>query len=197
MGGVARVSVDPGLYARLKPLLDMPTAPDRHGRIWSYCPAHGDGKKHGKKGGAGNGRSLSLHPSMGVQCFSGCAFTDIIKALEAGSNVRTMPGRDNNRPNSRDRVPAKAPADQPRRGGIPDGAKLVETYEYKDPVTGRVLALKGRYEWPDLNPKGYDKAFSWWLPGQPERSGLKGLAVGDLPLWGSAHKPHPLPTGAQ
>lgn len=68
------------LYAELLPLLDSPSrdpvreTPPTGGRVWSFCPVHADGTKHGK-------RSLSLHPKIGLDCFASCAFGDIIRAL--------------------------------------------------------------------------------------------------------------------
>lgn len=166
------------LYQRLKPLLVMPEPPRGDGRIWSYCPAHGDGAKHGRKGGRGGGRSLSLHPKFGLECFAGCEFTAILEALGA-----------NDPKNRRDERPAARPQQQQQKprssGGMPPEATLVKVYDYVDPFTGRVLAHKGRFEWRTMTEKGYDKAFSWWLPGEPPKSGLKGGSVADLPLWGA------------
>jgi hypothetical protein len=64
------------LYEELRPLLRNPKPPDRDGRIWSFCPCHPDGSKHGR-------RSLSLHPTIGLDCFAGCEFSAILVALGA------------------------------------------------------------------------------------------------------------------
>jgi len=65
-----------GLYNELRPLLKSPKPPDKDGRIWSFCPCHADGSKHGR-------RSLSLHPVYGLDCFAGCEFSAILAALGA------------------------------------------------------------------------------------------------------------------
>ena len=62
------------LYRDLEPLLKSPKPPDHQGRIWSFCPSHPDGQTKGR-------RSLSLHPEIGLDCFGGCEFTDILKSL--------------------------------------------------------------------------------------------------------------------
>jgi hypothetical protein len=64
------------LYEELKPLLRSPKPPEKDGRIWSFCPCHPDGSKHGR-------RSLSLHPTIGLTCFAGCEFPAILAALGA------------------------------------------------------------------------------------------------------------------
>ena len=64
------------LYNELRPLLRSPKPPDKDGRIWSFCPCHPDGSKHGR-------RSLSLHPTIGLDCFAGCEFSAILAALGA------------------------------------------------------------------------------------------------------------------
>ena len=64
------------LYEELRPLLRSPKPPDKDGRIWSFCPCHPDGSRHGR-------RSLSLHPVYGLDCFAGCEFSAILAALGA------------------------------------------------------------------------------------------------------------------
>ena len=73
------------MYSELLPLLHSPSrdpirerAPTPGGRCWSFCPAHADGTKYGK-------RSLSLHSVYGLNCFAGCAFRDIVRALRGGT----------------------------------------------------------------------------------------------------------------
>ena len=76
------------LYTDLLPLLDSPSRdPVRErspngGRVWSYCPVHADGTKHGK-------RSLSLHPTYGLVCFAGCAFREVAHALRKRAGVHS------------------------------------------------------------------------------------------------------------
>jgi hypothetical protein len=69
----ARVHDKSALYDELRPLLRSPRKAS-DGRIWSFCPAHPDGQKHGR-------RSLSLHPVYGLDCFAGCDFSAILEAL--------------------------------------------------------------------------------------------------------------------
>lgn len=196
------------LYRELLPLLEGATRPDREGRVWSYCPAHGDGEKHGRRGSGLAGRSLSLHPLMGLTCFAGCAFEQIVDALYARAgkpNPASMPGglaaRDGGRNERRESSRHGSGGDSPRdlgqarqqrraqQGGMPESAQLVEEYEYRDPFTGTVLAYKGRFEWPAPDsPKGYEKSFRWRLPGGDWRSGIKErfpLGVVEMPLWGA------------
>ena len=74
------------LYVELLPLLDHPSAdsvrerPPSGGRVWSFCPSHADGTKYGK-------RSLSLHPTIGLNCFAGCEFRDVVQALRERAGV--------------------------------------------------------------------------------------------------------------
>ena len=122
------------LYAELLPLLDHPSAdpvrerPPAGGRVWSFCPSHADGTKHGK-------RSLSLHPTIGLDCFAGCAFGDIVRALRGRAGVHST------RP---------APTAGPPRGrsGARSGqlGQVTERWPYED-ATGaaifRVVRLDG------------------------------------------------------
>lgn len=62
------------LYEALQPLLRDPKPPDSSQTIWSFCPCHADGSKHGR-------RSLALHPTKGLTCFAGCERADILKVL--------------------------------------------------------------------------------------------------------------------
>jgi hypothetical protein len=58
--------------------------------------------------------------------------------------------------------------------------KLEAEYEYRDPETGEVIAIKRRYRHPDG-----EKSFMWWLPGA-DKPGLSNLKEKDLPLY-NAH----------
>ena len=63
------------------PIRDRPIRGD--GRVWSFCPAHPDGTKYGK-------RSLSLHPRYGIKCFAECEFGAIMRALRARVGVHPV-----------------------------------------------------------------------------------------------------------
>ena len=91
------------LYAEILPLLDSPSREQvrelsvRHGqRAWAFCPCHADGTKYGK-------RSLSLSPVYGLDCFAGCEFRDVVRALRERAGIyptrpaptRTLPSRRN------------------------------------------------------------------------------------------------------
>ena len=91
--------------------------PDHTGRIWSMCPVHPDGAKHGN-------RSLSLHPEYGLKCFAGCDYGAIKDALLGPLLTRDKPGQ---RP-------------------APTGAlgTPVAVYEYSD-SKGVLIAQKGRW----------------------------------------------------
>lgn len=142
------------LFRKLEPLLRDPRQ-GADGRVWSFCPAHSDGQKHGK-------RSLSLHPTIGLNCFAGCTFESVVTALLG------------NRP--------------PTNGHHPSGLKpmaehttpiLKVVYEYRD-VEGRLVAEKGRFEAPDGR-----KTFRWRLPGEKDWNGLGNLKMPDVPLYGA------------
>lgn len=52
--------------------------PDHRGGVMAFCPAHDDGKAHGR-------RSLHISPGKNgvalVYCFAGCNAADILRAL--------------------------------------------------------------------------------------------------------------------
>ena len=160
------------LYRELLPLLDSPLRKGE--RIWSYCPTHPDGQSHGRRGPGLAGRSLSLHPRFGLDCFAsrGCTFEGIVKALRAKAPQRKEPS-------------AEQVRDQAGAKGLPPNAKLVAAYEYRNPETGELLAIKGRFQWPNPEkPKGYDKTFRWRLPEGTYAKGFEGrYSVADMPLW--------------
>lgn len=120
------------LYAELGLLLDSPSADPireksvQHGRrIWSYCPVHGDGMKYGK-------RSLSLDPRYGLECFAGCEFRDVVRAIRERAGVYPA------RPAPTQRLSQKRRA----RGELGD---VTVTWVYQD-VEGRPLFRVVRME---------------------------------------------------
>jgi len=106
------------------------------------------------------GRSLSLHPQFGLDCFAGCEFKDIVTAL---TERRIQPP---SRVTSR---PASAPA---------PSETLVKIFKYQTP-DGDLVAEKGRFERPDGG-----KTFRWRLPGSENWSGI-GIPQSELPLYGA------------
>ena len=91
--------------------------PDSKGRIWSMCPVHPDGQKHGN-------RSLSLHPEYGLKCFAGCDYGSIKDALLGPIHSRN--------------------GSAPPREWIGALGKPVAVYEYSD-QKGTLIAQKGRF----------------------------------------------------
>lgn len=153
------------LYRELLPLLDSPMRPDRDGRVWSYCPVHGDGTKHRRSGSGQAGRSLSLHPAMGLQCFAGCDFKALLTALRGRNGAA------------------------PGGGGSAHGGgakwEIVATYDYLDPYTGKVVAHKVRFERDIYGEKKREKKFTWKLPGA-SAYGLGGkIGQDEMPLLGA------------
>ena len=78
------------LYGELLPLLDAPSReqvrqlPVGQGqRAWGFCPCHNDGATRGK-------RSLSLSPIYGLDCFAGCAFRDVVRALRERAGIHPV-----------------------------------------------------------------------------------------------------------
>lgn len=127
--------------------------------VMAFCPAHADGEKHNGKAG----HSLGLSNDGVLRCFAGCSFADVMKALRENSPRRSGPA-------ARERGPSFT---------------LVKAYEYRDPATGNLLAVKGRFERP--NPEGgkAEKSFRWRLPEGTFEQGLSGLRMVDMPLWGA------------
>lgn len=72
------------IYNELKDVLTDPKGPDGAGMIWSFCPCHPDGTKHGK-------RSLSLSPKRGLRCWAGCSFLEVVTALRQRLGVGLKP----------------------------------------------------------------------------------------------------------
>lgn len=134
------------------------------GDILAFCPAHNDGSKHGHKGG----HSLVLHASGVLKCWAGCSFADVMKALRE---------RAGERPEYR---PQQA---RPQTSG--PGFELKVAYDYRDPFSGELVAVKGRFERPDPDGGKAEKSFRWRLPEGEYRDGLKaaGLSISEMPLW--------------
>lgn len=123
------------LYDELASLLDSPSRdqsreriPAPSGRVWSFCPCHPDGTKHGR-------RTLSLHPIYGVDCFAGCAFRDIVRALRERAGIH----------------PAHVAPTTPYRNGnhkARTGGRVVAAWVYAD-EEGHPLFRVVRKQWPD------------------------------------------------
>ena len=145
------------LYDHLKNHLIEPGPTDSEGRIWSYCPAHNDGQKNGRKPttkhGPDGGRSLSLHPRIGVNCFADCDFERILAAFP--------------------------PMERPVAAGAHQWAEVAR-YEYKD-MSGRLIAIKRRLERPEADGQR-SKSFRWQDP--EGNSGLS-FPMNTIPLWGA------------
>lgn len=151
------------------PLLDDPLKTNDGWR--SYCPCHNDGAKHrGKPGGDKfKGRSLNLTAKFGFKCFNGCDAGAVMIALRA-----------------KDQRPKKTNPAKPQSWKY--STDPVAVYEYVDPFTLELLAVKAR--WQDPNPlpgEKPDKSFGWRTPTGSYREGLAegGIDLLDLPLWGS------------
>lgn len=164
------MSFDPAkLWQEVAPWLDRPGRESPDGRIWSFCPAHADGK--GGESKPQGGRSLSLHRRYGLDCMTGCNFEQILEAFR-GRGMGSTP----------------APITTNKPGGMPPGATQTAVYEYCDPKTGKPLMYKARYEWPDSeSPKGYRKDHKWRLPESDKWVGVGGAFQ---PLYG-AHRLNP------
>lgn len=126
------------VYSELLPLLDGPSRDPvgecmaNGGRVWSFCPCHPDGSKHGR-------RSLSLHPIFGLDCFAGCAFGDIVKALRTRNGVHpahASPTATYQRNGNGNRRPART------------GGRVVASWVYRD-EEGQPLFRVVRKQWPD------------------------------------------------
>ena len=112
------------LYAELLSLLDSPsgdpvrqTLPASGGRVWSFCPSHADGTKHGK-------RSMSLTPIYGLDCFAGCRFVDIVTALRARSGAHPARSAPTSRPSQRSPGSGRV-----QRGGL---GEVTGSWTYQD-----------------------------------------------------------------
>ncbi len=150
------MAVSPALYDELLPLL---IDPRREGDVMlSYCPVHNDGEKHGRQQNGRGGRSRQLHRTKGLRCAShDCDFKSILDALRTRAGPARAERENRNAPRDR-----PAPS-QPK--GIPAGTPLKVAHEYRDAVSGDLVAVHGRWEWPDESkPKGYDKTHRWRLP---------------------------------
>jgi len=132
----------------------------------AYCPTHSDGEKHHYKGG----QSLGLSKDGVLKCFAGCAFADVMAALRANAGVE-----------GRQRA-QQPPRDRPREVG-----NLTVEYAYRNPATGEVLAVKGRFERPNPDGGKAEKTFRWRLPDGTYEQGIKaaGLTIAEMPLYGA------------
>lgn len=110
----------------------------------------------GTKHGGMDGASLGLSSTGVLRCFAGCDFKDVMTALRGTSS-------------SRPAMPA-----QIRQST----EKLVRLYSYTD-AEGTVIAEKGRFETAEGR-----KTFKWRMPGSESWSGLVGLTMADMPLYG-------------
>lgn len=141
--------------------------------LMTYCPVHGDGEKHKRRGSGLAGRSLGLSPRGVLKCFAGCDFKEVVDALRAGSEERRGA-----RPQG---GPARSKA-APAEAGPPVEMSMVDVYEYRD-EEGVLVAVKSRWQTKD----GTSKAFKWRLPeSDPEKwAGLSGMPMDEMPLWGA------------
>ena len=115
------------------------------------CPCHPDGTKR-------NNPSLSLHPRIGLDCFAGCNFTDIVNALKSRE--------------------AKRPYNPAIRTGTLGKVEpeWVATYTYKT-ESGIPFVEKRRYQYPDGS-----KTFLIYLSGS-DTAGLKGIQSSEVPIY--------------
>lgn len=124
------------------------------GWFMAFCPAHPDGSKHNGKAGY----SLGLSDEGVLRCFAGCSFKDVMEKLRAD-------------------IPST-----PKTKIDPAQKELVATYEYRD-TTGKLVGIKGRFEWPNPDRGKNDKEFKWKPPGADRWVG--GVKMPEMPLWGS------------
>lgn len=167
------------LYEELLPLLINPDRPKADGEVRSWCPIHEADGKHANP-------DLTLSPDgRGLKCWAGCTdttegFKAVIDALYARSGNRN---------------PGKVTGVSELRPGnvVPrfltekyKNVTLRNAYEYRDPYTQELVAVKARFEWPDLDSeKGYGKTFLWRLPDGTYSEGFKGkYQLTDMPLLG-------------
>jgi hypothetical protein len=129
----------------------------------AFCPVHADGQKHGGKAGY----SLGLSDDGVLKCFAGCAFKDVLAALRQRAGVRTETKRTSEK------------RTQPSSRG-----DLQVEYEYRDAVSGELLAVKGRFEKRIAGQKP-EKSFGWRLPKGTYGEGLGGRKLNTMPLWGA------------
>ena len=153
----------------IRELVALADSPIKEGSGWfAYCPTHPDGQKHNRSGPGRQGRSLHIGPK-GIKCFAErpeCTGAAILRALRAESP----------------KAARKAP--NPRKASRSAKPTLVKAYEYRDPETDVLLAVKSRWEWPEPTlAKGRDKTFRWRKPDSEKWSG--GVDLTDMPLWGA------------
>ena len=148
-------------HAEIKPLLGKVKASG--GDLLAFCPVHNDGVKHGGKGG----HSLVLHKSGVLKCYAGCDFKDVLTALRANAPTDIREKQQPGKP--KDKWPA-----EPR-----------VAYDYRDPYTGELVAVKGRFEREDPDGGKPEKTFRWRRPEGTYKDGLQGVPIKAMPLWGA------------
>jgi hypothetical protein len=131
-----------------------------NGWMMASCPGpmHKNGDRH---------PSLGLSGAGVLKCFTGCSFADVMKALRE-------------RAGDRGSGPRREQQERPR-----DPGTMVTAYEYRDPVSGELLAVKGRFERPNPDGGKPDKTFRWRLPEGTYEQGLGGKKMVEMPLWGA------------
>ncbi len=141
----------------------------------ALCPAHNDREPSLSVSRGSDGRVL-------VHCFAGCSTDAVLARL--GLTLRDLfppscsCSESSGRGRSRDResAPSERPRPRPRR---------TTDYRYED-HTGRVVAIKRRYDYADGT-----KRFEWLRPDPSHeghyQKGLGGIQVADLPLYGLAN----------
>lgn len=161
-----------GMVSRAEILPLLGPVKKQGGDLLAFCPVHGDGKQHGMK----SGQSLVLHESGVLRCYAGCSFADVLSTLRANAGQRRN-GRSESRP--------QAPRDE---RGWAEQPRIA--YEYRNPVTGELMAVKGRFERPAVDdPHGKaEKTFRWRLPDGSYAAGIKTKyprGIVEFPLWGA------------
>lgn len=144
-----------GLVSRAEILPLLGVVRQNNGWTMAHCPAHDDKKA-----------SLGLSQRGVLKCFTGCEFKDVLAALRARAGERPK-GRSQARPDAR-------------------AGEWVQTkvYEYRDPHTRELVAVKARYERPSVDGGKPEKRFAWRLPEGDYKSGIAPLTMADMPLWG-------------
>lgn len=149
--------------AEILPLVNGLDPRKSGGWVQFHCPVASHGQGRGDKD-----RSAGLSDAGVLKCFAGCDFKDLLAALRERAGVTRA---------STGRADPSAPAWP---------AAPVRVYEYIDPATGVVIAVKGRFERPGPDGGKPEKTFRWRLPDGDYKTGLAGqLTMRDMPLWGA------------
>lgn len=134
----------------------------RLGQGLTHCPAHAD-----------NTPSLNVTRKSGggvlLKDHGGCAQDAVIAALSKSSLWGGSAGA--------------PPVVREDARGWPENPSKV--YEYRNPISGDLVAVKGRFERPADGGGKADKTFRWRLPDGDYRQGIAPLRVVDMPLWGA------------